>query len=86
MGFPNSVEEIDNGLLYEGLDMLNKIERCYDNYQRKSNYEFNKLFSKQRDEFGYWLDNCGDNEWYCKHCLQPECENRETDCLRGVIL
>lgn len=77
MGYPNSVEEIDNGLSYEGLDMLDGIEKDYYNYQRKLDYQFNKLFSKQEDEFGYWLDNCGDGELYCKHCLQPKCEKEK---------
>ena len=27
--------------------------------------------------YGYWLDNCGDDIWYCDHCFQKyECGKR----------
>lgn len=75
MSYPNSVEEIDTGMLAEGFDVLPEAEQDF-------------LLSVMRDErqaerraksgFGYWLDNCGDDEWYCKHCLQPECGKRKS--------
>lgn len=73
MGYPNSVEEIDEGLIHEGFDELPEweqnliLDKIHD--QNKSN----KLASMG---YGYWLDNCGDDIWYCEHCLQPDCGKR----------
>ena len=73
MGYPNSVEEIDEGLIHEGFDELPEweqnliLDKIHD--QNKSN----KLASRG---YGYWLDNCGDDIWYCEHCLQPDCDKR----------
>ena len=36
----------------------------------------NQEFEISDRGFGYWLDNCGDDKWYCEHCLQPECRKR----------
>lgn len=73
MGYPNSVEEIDEGLIHEGLDELSEIE--YDFIMSRV-HDQNKANKLAEDGYGYWLDNCGDDIWYCEHCLQPECGKR----------
>lgn len=73
MGYPNSVEEIDEGLIHEGLDELSEIE--YDFIMSRI-HDQNKANKLAEEGYGYWLDNCGDDIWYCEHCLQPECGKR----------
>ena len=73
MGYPNSVEEIDEGLTHEGLDELSEIE--YDFIMSRV-HDQNKANKLAEDGYDYWLDNCGDDIWYCEHCLQPECGKR----------
>lgn len=73
MGYPNSVEEIDEGLIHEGLDELSEIE--YDFIMSRI-HDQNKANRLAEEGYGYWLDNCGDDIWYCEHCLQPECGKR----------
>ena len=73
MGYPNSVEEIDEGLIHEGLDELSEIE--YDFIMSRV-HDQNKANKLAEDGYGYWLDNCGDDIWYCEHCLQPDCGKR----------
>lgn len=89
MSYPYSVKEIDTGMIVEGIDeILNSGDAfAIEEYKLKAElskeqYHTNK---KQSDNFGYWLDNCGDGIWYCQHCLQPECGKREAECLRGVL-
>lgn len=74
MGFPNSVDEIDTGMLAEGFEQLPKAER---DFRLSISHDRKWMKKAERNGFGYWLDNCGDDEWYCKHCLQPECEKRK---------
>lgn len=73
MGFPNSVEEIDEGLIHEGLDELSEIEY---NFIVDKIHDQNKANKLAEAGYGYWLDNCGDGVWYCEHCLQPDCNKR----------
>lgn len=73
MGYPNSVEEIDEGLIHEGLDELSEIEY---NFIVGKIHDQNKSDKLTTMGYGYWLDNCGDGVWYCEHCLQPECGKR----------
>lgn len=85
MGYPNSVEEIDNGMLHEGIDMLDGFELAEYELQSEMRHFFNKNKERQSGDYGYWLDNCGDDIWYCQHCLQTECNKRMDKCHRGVI-
>ena len=82
MSMPYSVEEIDEGMIAEGLDELSDFE--YDIIMSGIALS-NELERKQTGEYGYWLDNCGDGKWYCAHCFQPDCSKREATCPRGVI-
>ena len=72
----NSVDEIDMGMLSEGYDELDEVEREYADEMLRRERENKKYADLAKRGFGYWLDNCGDGEWYCKHCLQPECGKR----------
>lgn len=77
MGYPNSTEEIDPGMIMEGIESLEGFELAeyrLEQEQRKSD----RIFFK--GHYGYWLDNCGDESWYCEHCIQPECGKREAKC------
>ena len=72
MAMPCSVQEIDDGMIAEGWDQLDDDERKY-----WENEERNKRFLERcGGAYGYYLDNCGDGEWYCAHCFQPECGKR----------
>lgn len=73
MGYPNSVEEIDEGLIHEGFDELPEWEQKLTLDKIHDQNKSNKLASMG---YGYWLDNCGDDIWYCEHCLQPDCGKR----------
>ena len=73
MGYPNSVEEIDEGLIHEGFDELPEWEQ---NLILDKIHDQNKYDRLASMGYGYWLDNCGDDIWYCEHCLQPECCKR----------
>jgi len=75
MSYPNSVEEIDTGMLAEGLDTIPEAERDFILSVKQDERRVEKM---ARRGFGYWLDNCGDDEWYCKHCLQPGCLKRKS--------
>lgn len=89
MSYPYSVEEINRGMIAEGIDeILNSndsiaIEEY--NFRHELLREQHLADGKQSGDFGYWLDDCGDDIWYCQHCLQPECGKREAECLRGVL-
>lgn len=89
MSYPYSVEEIDAGLIAEGIDeILNSDDPIViaDYKLRKElSKEQYRIDRKQSGDYGYWLNNCGDDIWYCQHCLQPECGKREAKCLRGVL-
>lgn len=74
MGFPNSVDEIDAGMLAEGFDQLPEWEK---NLMLSISNDRKRAERYENSGFGYWLDNCGDDEWYCKHCLQTDCEKRK---------
>lgn len=79
MGYPNSVEEIDRGLLAEGLNELldsDSAEKTFYEMEREMKKGMQPIMNAQRRGYGYWLDNCGDDKWYCQHCLQPECGKR----------
>lgn len=80
MSFPNSVEEIDIGLITEGIDSLNGIELEEYKFRNQLAKEQHLSNERAKADYGYWLDNCGDEAWYCKHCLQPECGKREAKC------
>ena len=73
MGYPNSVEEIDEGLTHEGFDELPEWEQ---NLILDKIHDQNKSDRLASMGYGYWLDNCGDDIWYCEHCLQPDCGKR----------
>ena len=73
MGYPNSVEEIDEGLIHEGFDELPEFEQ---NLILNIIHDQNKSDRLAKLCYGYYLDNCGDDIWYCEHCLQPECGKR----------
>lgn len=76
MGFPNSVSEIDSGMLQEGYDELEGFEKDYADLRISMSLDQAKADKLQQGGYGYWLDNCGDGVWYCEHCLQPECNKR----------
>ena len=74
MGFPNSTEEIDNAMMWEGIELLPEIEQ---EFVLERIYEERKSERLNAKGYGYWLDNCGDDKWYCDHCLQRrECDKR----------
>ena len=85
MGYPNSVEEIDIGMISEGIDMLLESDDEIAIAEYKLKQELSKE-QKTMDKlvargYGYYLDNCydevdGDPSYYCKLCLQPECDKR----------
>lgn len=85
MSCPNSVEEIDIGLIAEGIDSLDGIELEEYKFRNQLAKEQHLANERAKAGYGYWLDNCGDGAWYCEHCLQPECGKREAKCrlLRG---
>lgn len=68
MGMPNSVEEIDNGLLHEGIDMLDGFERYFHDLEQEMRHAYSGKT--------YMLDHCGDGPEYCRQCCQPECGKR----------
>lgn len=74
----NSVEEIDSGLLVEGFDdmMDDPIAKMFWEEEQERRKALQPILDAQKRGYGYWLDNCGDSEWYCQHCLQPECGKR----------
>ena len=86
MSYPYSVDEIDSGMIAEGIDEilesgdLSAIEEV--KFRQGLARDQHREDRKQSNDFGYWLDNCGDGVWYCQHCLQPECGKREAKCLR----
>ena len=86
MGYPNSVEEIDDGMIAEGWDEI------YDSGDKSliKEFELNSEIAKEltvmnklaENGYGYYSDNCydevdGDTTYYCKRCLQPECGKRK---------
>lgn len=72
----NSVEEINKGTLAEGYDTLNEVDKEAVAFLEELD-QLNEIENKISERgFGYWLDNCGDDKWYCEHCLQPECGKR----------
>ena len=76
----NSVEEINAGTLAAGYDELNDLERMFED-ERMEMQRLNEKYDKLADAgFGVWLDNCGDADWYCAHCLQRECGKRSVGC------
>jgi hypothetical protein len=68
MSMPNSVEEIDNGMLHEGISQLDVMERFF--YEMKT--EMRHAYSGKE----YMLDHCGEGAEYCRMCRQPECGKR----------
>ena len=74
----NSVEEIDHGILAEGFEemMNDPIIKSEWEAECEQRVYFKRLERLSDNGYGYWLDNCGDDEWYCQHCLQPECGKR----------
>lgn len=82
MGYPNSIEEIDNGLLHEGIDKLEGFELAEYKFKQQLSKEQKIAAQRESGDYGYWLDNCGDGEWYCSHCLQPECSKRLAKCRK----
>jgi len=76
----SSVDEINCGTLAEGYDQLmdsGDVVAINEQKIREQMAEDQKnadAFDKR--SYGYYLDNCGDGEWYCQHCLQPECGKR----------
>ena len=79
MSYPNSVEEINQGLIAEGLDALlnsDSAEKVAYETERDIKNGLKPIFDKQNRGYGYWLDNCGDDAWYCEHCLQEDCGKR----------
>lgn len=82
MAMPCSVEEIDAGMIEEGYGQMDDFEReMFDNEERNKRF----FLEKCNGSYGYYLDNCGDGEWYCEHCLQPECGKRLAKCHIGCI-
>lgn len=77
-----SVEEIDTGMLSEGYAELNDFERMFEDNRMKLQRENEKYERLAEQGYGYWLDNCGDDGWYCAHCLQRECGKRSVACNR----
>lgn len=74
----NSVEEINEGTLAEGFDemMQDPVSRLFWENEQKYKKALQPILNAQKNGYGYWLDNCGDGEWYCQHCLQPDCGKR----------
>lgn len=76
MSMPYDAEDIDPGMIWEGIEELPWPEReiqmalIYDRAQAERMAENGR-------GVGCWLDNCGDDEWYCRHCFQQECEKRK---------
>ncbi len=73
---PYSVSEINEFTIWEGLDQMDDIEAEFliglkiDEIRERGN-------QKRHPNLGYWLDNCGDDKWYCDNCLQRrECGKR----------
>ena len=73
MSMPCSVQEIDAGMIKEGYAQMDDFER-----EMLDNEEQNRRHLERYNgtSYGYYLDNCGDGEWYCEHCLQPDCGKR----------
>ena len=80
MSFPYSVDEIDNGMIWEGIESLNDIERAEFDLRMELKQQQLEVDKSQYGDFGYWTDNCGDDLWYCEHCIQPECCKRMAKC------
>ena len=85
MGYINSVDEIDEAMISEGIDeILNSDDEvAIAEYKLKLEFakEQKKMNSLAAMGYGYYLDNCSDKvnidtTYYCKHCLQPECCKR----------
>lgn len=85
MGYPNSVEEIDIGMISEGIDMLLESNDEFAIAKYKLHQELSRdqatMDRLASYGYGYYLDNChdevdGDPSYYCKLCLQPECDKR----------
>lgn len=74
--FPCSVEDIDNGAIHEALDQMNDFELAEHDFKVDLAMQQKRADQLQSNHFGYWLDNCGDDKWYCEHCLQPDCGKR----------
>lgn len=81
----NSVEELDIGMTTEGRDELEGLDKFLYDRQSKVIHAFRKIQDIQCKDYSYWIDNCGDDKWYCEHCLQPDCTKREAECLRYTI-
>lgn len=63
------------------------FEEGYEELVRRSEYDYedamflDQLYDRRKAKkyggFGVWLDNCGDDVWYCNHCYQQnECGKR----------
>ena len=76
MGMPYSTEEIDSGMLWEGYDSLEGLDKVYEDTRIQMKIDQARENKLNKVGYGYWLDNCGDDVWYCQHCLQPECDKR----------
>lgn len=65
MGMPYSVEEIDEGMIAEGIDQLLDSDDpiAIEEYKMRQELsrEQHRIDKKQGGDFGYWTDNCGDD-------------------------
>lgn len=61
MSFPCSVDEIDNGMIWEGIESLNDIERAEVDLRMELKQQQLEVDKSQYGDFGYWTDNCGDD-------------------------
>jgi hypothetical protein len=68
MPMPNSEEEIDVGMVQEGIDGLEGMDRFF--------YEMEEDIRHAYSGKQYMLDHCGDGAEYCRQCCQPECGKR----------
>lgn len=68
MSMPNSVEEIDAGMIAEGIDDMDGLSKMF--------YEMRLDMMKNCVGKTYNLDHCGDGPEYCRECCQPECGKR----------
>lgn len=61
-------------MLAEGFDQLPKLEQ---DFLLSISYDKKRIERAAKHGFGYYLDNCGDDVWYCMHCLQPNSEKKQ---------
>lgn len=81
MSSPYSTGEIGEGYCTEGFYELPECEQNWVLDRLRNQKKSDKLESMG---YGYYLDNCGDDVWYCQHCIQPECGKHMAECKRIV--